>query len=55
MRLVELGTDANITLTWERYNDEHGINWRIEVVAIKEIWPFKELVRPNSDSIRSHF
>jgi hypothetical protein len=55
MRSADLGTEANVTLTWKRYNDEHGMNWRIEVVATKEIWPFEELVRPNSDSMRSHF
>lgn len=26
MRLADLGTEANVTLTWKRYNDEHGIN-----------------------------
>ena len=33
MRPADWGTEANVTLTWKRYNDEHGINWRIEVVA----------------------
>jgi hypothetical protein len=37
------------------YNDQHGMVWRVEVVATKEIRPFEELVRPNSDSIKSHF
>jgi hypothetical protein len=55
MRSAALGTEANVTLTWKKYNDQHGINWRVEVVATKEIWPFEELVRPNSDFIRSHF
>jgi hypothetical protein len=55
MRSADLGTEANVTLTWKRYNDEHGINWRIEVVATQEIWPFEELVRPNSEPMRSHF
>jgi hypothetical protein len=54
MRSADLGTEANVTLTWKRYY-QHGMDWRVEVVAIKEIWPFEELVRPNSDSIRSHF
>jgi hypothetical protein len=47
MRSVDLGTEANVTLTWKTYNDQHGMNWRVEVVATKEIWPFEELVRPN--------
>jgi hypothetical protein len=55
MRSTELGREANVTLTWKAYNDQHGLNWRIEVVASKEIWPFEELLRPNSDSLRSHF
>jgi hypothetical protein len=37
MRMAALGTEANVALTWKRYNDQHGINWRIEVVATKEI------------------
>jgi hypothetical protein len=53
MRSADLGTEANVTLTWKRYY-QHGMDWRVEVVAIKEIWPFEELVRPNSDFIRSH-
>jgi hypothetical protein len=55
MRTAALGTEANVALTWKRYNDQHGMNWRIEVVATKEIWPFEELVRPISDSLTSHF
>jgi hypothetical protein len=55
MRSAALGTEANVTLTWKKYNGQHGMNWRVEVVATKEIWPFEELVRPNSDFIRSHF
>jgi hypothetical protein len=31
------------------------MNWQIEVIATKEIWPFKELIRPISDSLISHF
>ncbi|KAF8850019.1 hypothetical protein BDZ45DRAFT_680080 [Acephala macrosclerotiorum] len=54
MRSADLGTEANVTLTWKKYNDQHGMNWRVEVVAAKEIWPFEELVRPNSDFIGSH-
>ncbi|KIM93102.1 hypothetical protein OIDMADRAFT_149819 [Oidiodendron maius Zn] len=53
MRLTELDREANVTLTWKAYNNQHGPNWRIDVVASKEIWPFEELVRPNSDSPRS--
>jgi hypothetical protein len=37
MRTAALGTEANVALTWKRYNDQHGMNWRIEVVATKEI------------------
>jgi hypothetical protein len=55
MRSVDLGTEANVTLTWKGYNDQHGMNWRVEVVATKEIWPFEELVRPNPNFTRSHF
>jgi hypothetical protein len=55
MRTAALGTEANVALTWKRYNDQYGVNWRIEVVATKEIWPFEELVRPISDSLISHF
>ena len=55
MRTAALGTEANVALTWKRYNDQHGMNWRIEVVATKEIWPFEELVRPPSESLTSHF
>jgi hypothetical protein len=55
MRSTELGREANVTLTWKAYSDQHGLNWRIEVVASKEIWPFEELVRSNSASLNSHF
>jgi hypothetical protein len=55
IRTAVLGTEANVALTWKRYNDQHDINWRIEVMATKEIWPFEELVRPLSDSLTSHF
>jgi hypothetical protein len=54
MRSAELGNEANVTLTWKGYNDQHGMDWRVEVVATKEIWPFEELVRPNSYSLGSH-
>jgi hypothetical protein len=53
MRSAELDTEANVTLTWKGYNDQHGMDWRVEVVATKEIWPFEELVRPNAYSLRS--
>jgi len=43
-----IGTKANVALTWKSYKDQHGMNWRVEVVATKEIWPFHELVRPIS-------
>jgi hypothetical protein len=55
MRSAELSNEANVTLTWKRYNDQHGMDWRVEVVAAKNIWPFEELVRPSSDFLGSHF
>jgi hypothetical protein len=55
MRSAELDNEANVTLTWKRYNDKHGMDWWVEVVATKEIWPFEELLRPNSYSMRNHF
>jgi len=55
MGSAELDNKANVTLTWKRYNDKHSMDWRVEVVATKEICPFKELVRPNSYSMRNHF
>lgn len=48
-------TKANVALTWKRYKDQHGINWRVKVVATKEIWPFEELVRPILESKISLF
>ena len=48
MRPAELDNEANAILTWKRYNDQHGMDWRVEVVAAKKIWPFEELIRPNS-------
>jgi hypothetical protein len=53
MRSAELDNVANVTLTWKRYNDKYSMDWRVEVVATKEIWPFEELVRPNAYSLRS--
>ena len=55
IRTAALGTEVNVALTWKRYNDQHGTNWRIKVVATKEILPFAELVRPISDSVTSYF
>ena len=26
MRSADLGTEANVTLTWKRYNDQYGMN-----------------------------
>jgi hypothetical protein len=54
MRSTELDKEANVMLTWKRYNELHGLNWRVEVVATKEIGPFEELVRHGSDSQSSH-
>lgn len=39
---------SNVSLTWKPYNGKHGFDWRIEVVATKEIWPFQELLRPTA-------
>lgn len=55
MKTAEFGTEANVAFTWKRYNDQHGMDWRIEVVATKEIWPFEELIRPISNSMTSYF
>jgi hypothetical protein len=55
IRTAVLGTEANVALIWKRYNDQYGMNWRIEVVATKKIWFFEELIRPISDSLTSHF
>ncbi|KAG4438633.1 hypothetical protein IFR05_005877 [Cadophora sp. M221] len=50
-----IGTKANVALTWKGYKDQHGMNWRVEVVATIEIWPFHELVRPILESKTSPF
>jgi hypothetical protein len=54
MKSVDLGTKANVILTWKRYNYQHGMNWQVKVVAAKEIWPFEELAWPNSNSMTSY-
>jgi hypothetical protein len=46
MKPTESSEMANVSLTWRRYNGMHGVEWRVEVVATKEILPFQELLRP---------
>ena len=50
-----IGTKSNVALTWKSYKDQHGMNWRVEVVATEQIWPFQELVRSIVESKASPF
>jgi hypothetical protein len=45
MKAAESANEPNVTLTWKRYDSESGVDWRVDIVATKEIWPFEELVR----------